>query len=113
MFPSHEVRAIQRAADLGVQSVILETDASMVAQAVKSVDYDRCSAGGLIWELKDLLASNFVSYAVNHIPRSCNVVADSLAALARGKFESGCCSGHGQHSKLYSCPRCQRFGVSL
>jgi hypothetical protein len=35
----------------------------------------------LIWELKDLLASNFVSHAVNHILCSCNVVADSLAAL--------------------------------
>jgi hypothetical protein len=31
--------------------VILEIDASMVVQAVKSKDYD-----GLIWELKDLLA---------------------------------------------------------
>ena len=75
------LQGIQRAADLGVQRVILETDASMVAQAVKSTDYDRSSAGGLIWEMKDLLASNFASFVVNHIPRSCNLVADSLAAL--------------------------------
>jgi ribonuclease HI len=75
------LQAIQRAADLGVQRVILETDASMVVQAVKSSDYDRSSAGGLIWEMNDLLASNFASFAVNHIPRSCNMVADSLAAL--------------------------------
>jgi hypothetical protein len=27
------------------------------------------------------MASNFTSLAVNHIPRSCNMVADSLAAL--------------------------------
>jgi ribonuclease HI len=75
------LQAIQRAADLGVQRVILETDASMVVQAVKSSDYNRSSAGGLIWEMNDLLASNFASFAVNHIPRSCNMVADSLAAL--------------------------------
>ena len=105
MFPSHEVRAIQRAADLGVQSVILETDASMVAQAVKSVDYDRCSAGGLIWELKDLLASNFVSYAVNHIPRSCNVVADSLAAL-------GASLSLGAAPVMDSIPNCIRVLVA-
>jgi ribonuclease HI len=75
------LQGIQRAADLGVQKLILETDASMVAQAMKSTDYDRSSAGGLIWEMKDLLASNFASIVVNQIPRSCNSVADSLAAL--------------------------------
>lgn len=46
-------QGIQRATDLGVQKLILETDASMVAQAIKSTDNDRTSAGGLVWELKD------------------------------------------------------------
>ena len=48
------LQGIQRAADLGMQRMILETDASMVAQATKSTDYDRSSASGLIWEMKDL-----------------------------------------------------------
>ena len=38
------LQGIQRAADLGMQRMILETDASMVAQATKSTDYDRSSA---------------------------------------------------------------------
>ena len=59
------LQGIQRAADLGMQRMILETDASMVAQAMKSTDYDRSSASGLIWEMKDLLARNFTSFAVN------------------------------------------------
>jgi hypothetical protein len=42
------LQALQRAADLGVQRVILETDATMIVQAVKSADFDRCSAGGLM-----------------------------------------------------------------
>ena len=34
------LQGIQRAADLGMQRMILETDASMVAQAMKSTDYE-------------------------------------------------------------------------
>lgn len=77
------LQGLQRAADLGVQTMILETEASMVAQAMKSTDYDRSSASGLIWEMKNLLACNFTSCAVTHIPRSCNMVADNLAALGQ------------------------------
>ena len=49
------LQALQRAADLGIQRVILETDASMVVQVAKSAELERSSASGLIWELKDLL----------------------------------------------------------
>lgn len=42
---------------------------------------DRSSASGLLWELKDLLACNFVSRSVAHNPLCCNMVAHSLAAL--------------------------------
>jgi ribonuclease HI len=41
------LQGLQRAVDLGVQRVILETDSSMVVQAVKSMDYDLSSASGL------------------------------------------------------------------
>jgi hypothetical protein len=54
----------------------------MHVQAINSSEYDRCSAGGLIWELKDLFAINFISYTVLHDPRSCNLVAHDLAAVA-------------------------------
>lgn len=53
------LQALQRASDLGIQRVILETDASMVVQVAKSAELERSSASGLIWELKDLLAGNF------------------------------------------------------
>jgi len=75
------LQVLQRAADLGIQRVLLETDASMVVQAAKSAELERSSASGLIWELKDLLASNFAFHDVIHTPRSGNMAADGLAAL--------------------------------
>jgi hypothetical protein len=48
---------------------------------MRSEDFDRCSAGSLLWGLKVMLRSNFASYAVVHTSRSCNSAAGSLAAL--------------------------------
>jgi ribonuclease HI len=75
------LQAIQRAIELGIQKIILETDAAAIVKALMSNVMDRSSASGLLWELKDLLACNFVSRSVAHNPRSCNMVAHSLAAL--------------------------------
>jgi ribonuclease HI len=55
------VQAVQRAAELGIQKIVLATDATSVVQAVTSTIADRSSACGLIWEFKDALTSNFVS----------------------------------------------------
>ena len=72
------LQATQRAVELGIQNIILETDAAAIVQALM----DTSSASGLLWELKDLLACNFVSRSVAHNPRSCNnMVAHRLAAL--------------------------------
>jgi hypothetical protein len=79
--------------------VILETDASMVVQAVNSSEFDRSSLGGLIWELKDLLVSNFTSWSIAHNPRSCNLAPHSLAAL-------GACLSPGADPILDSIPNC-------
>jgi hypothetical protein len=42
------LQAVQRATDLGLQKVILETDALMVVQAALSSTDDRSSASGLV-----------------------------------------------------------------
>jgi ribonuclease HI len=75
------LQATQRAIELGIQKIILETDAAAIVKALMSNVLDRSSASGLLWELKDLLASNFVSRSVAHNPRSYNMVAHRLAAL--------------------------------
>jgi ribonuclease HI len=75
------LQATQTAVELAIQNIILETDAAAVVQALMPTEMDRSSASGLLWELKDLLACNLVASNVAHNPRSCNLVAHSLAAL--------------------------------
>ena len=99
------LHAVQRAADLGIQRVILATDASMVVQAVTSPEIDRSSASGLIWELKNLLSINFAAFDVIHNHRSCNLVAHNLAAF-------GANLSQGTDPVLDSIPFCIRSFVA-
>jgi ribonuclease HI len=69
------LQALQRAAMLGIQKVVLETDAVHVVQAINQPGLDRSSASGLLRELKECLLCNFSSFVVAHNPRSCNLVA--------------------------------------
>lgn len=58
------LQAVQRATELGVQKVVLESDAmTVVVQAANSSEFDR-SSGSVLWELKECLFSNFTSCAV-------------------------------------------------
>lgn len=59
----------------------LVTDPLAVVQAATSTSLDRSSACGLVWELKDLLVSNFASRTISHNPRQCNSVAYGPASL--------------------------------
>jgi hypothetical protein len=61
------LQAVQSAADLGIQNIILESDAAAVVNAVLSMEIDRCSASGLLWELKGLLSCNSAFKKVAHI----------------------------------------------
>jgi hypothetical protein len=67
-----------------VQRLILTIDALAVVQAATSSSLDRSSACGLIWKLKDILFSNFVSSTISHDPRLCNSVSHGLASLGAG-----------------------------
>ena len=59
------LQAVQQATELGVQKVVLESDAmTVVVQAANSSKFDRSSASGLLWELKECLFSNFTSCVV-------------------------------------------------
>ena len=88
-----------------MQKIILETDASSIVQALRFQDVDRCSAGGLLWELKILLQSIFTSYTVVHTSRSYNSAADSLAAL-------GASLSLGEGPIVDSIPNCTRVLVA-
>lgn len=70
--------------EMGNQKVVLATDVATVIQALSRGCVDRSIASGVIWELEDLIRCNFVSNVVVHNPRSCNLVAHSLAAVGAG-----------------------------
>jgi len=78
------LQALQRATDMGMQNVILVTDAAAVVDAVNSHQLDRGSASGLLWELKESLCCNFRCSRIVFNRRSCNQVAHSLAASGAG-----------------------------
>jgi len=99
------LHAVRRAPDLGIQKVILATDASMVVQAVTFLEIDRSSAHGLIWELKNLLSTNFAAFDVIHNHRSCNLVDHNLVSL-------GASLSQGTDPVVDSIPFCIRSFVA-
>lgn len=78
------LQAVQRVVELRIQHLVLATDAAMMIQAVNAQEIDHSFASGLVWELKDLLACNFVSKKVLFNHHSCNSVAHALAAIGVG-----------------------------
>lgn len=75
------LQGLQAAVELGIGHAIVETDAQQVVHACTSSAFDLTSAGSLISELRDAAAANFLVFKFVHVPRTCNKVADALAAL--------------------------------
>jgi len=71
--------AITVAADQGMMQIQLESDSMVLVKALKSPDYDLSAGGTLFREAKFLLDTQFISFDVNYVPRSCNVCAHELA----------------------------------
>jgi len=71
------LQAVQRAAELGIQNLVLETDASIVVQARSQF----CELSYLGFKV---LNRNFASRVVIHTPRSCSLVAHELATVGAG-----------------------------
>ena len=83
--------AIQEAAKMGIQKIILETDASMLKQALETEMYDGSVLGNLFRDMRLLIRFSFLSCNIHNCPRSCNMVAHQLAAYGanqeRGKYQ--------------------------
>ena len=73
--------AITKAATMGCQKVILETDATILKQAMTSQAYDDSELGMLFKELKMLVRQMFQVCKIVVCPRACNNAAHSLAAV--------------------------------
>jgi hypothetical protein len=91
------LQGIRGAAMKGMTKVILEMDSLILKQALDSDAYRLAEVGGVIYELKSLIASSFTNFLCKFAPRSCNKVAHALAA-------SGLMASHGYESHWDSTP---------
>ena len=66
------------AKEVGVTKIALETDCAGAVSKVMGKEMDRSVHGPLVEEIKSLL-KGFDVFSVNHVRRTCNVVAHRLA----------------------------------
>ena len=59
------LKALERAAQLGMTHIILETDASVVASALCSMEIDRSANGCLVRQIQDLMRMEFSCCSVS------------------------------------------------
>ena len=76
------LQGLQAAINAGVRHIILETDASMVQQAIVTEQYSNSACAGLVEEVQSLVDSNLLSFqcAFNK-SRYCNCAAHEVAVL--------------------------------
>jgi hypothetical protein len=75
------IQGVTAAISLGINNLTLETDAQQVVRAIQGDDFRLAVVGGLVHELKVLLAEYFASFLVNYVPRECNRVTHELASI--------------------------------
>lgn len=76
------MEGLSAAADHGMQNLILESDSLMLINALQGDAFRMAATGGIIAEIKHLIASSFVSFVSNHCPRDCNRLAHAIAKLS-------------------------------
>lgn len=72
--------SLQRAAQMGMMKVMLETDASVLGRALKSKELDRSAHGALFMQIRELMYLQFSQCKIPVCSRICNRAADCLAS---------------------------------
>jgi ribonuclease HI len=72
---------VRAAVSIGANDIILETDAQQAAWALQGDDFRLAVVGGIVHELKELVAENFGSITIKYAPCECNRVAHELASI--------------------------------
>jgi hypothetical protein len=78
------LHAINAAARMGCNRVILETDSTVLKLAVSTEDYNLASLGALFQEIKFQLKIAFDVVKLYACSRSCNMAAHNLASYGVG-----------------------------
>jgi ribonuclease HI len=71
-------RAVTLAMEVGVRRLVLESDCAGAVAKLKTASLERSIHGPLVEEIKQLL-KGFDDFSIDHVRRTCNVVAHSLA----------------------------------
>jgi hypothetical protein len=73
------IQGVKAAAEKGITNLILETDSMILKEALANDSYRLDEVGGLILELKHIIAGGFSSFICSYAPRNCNKEAHVLA----------------------------------
>jgi ribonuclease HI len=82
---------LREAIKMGEQDIIVETDATLVKDALLGDDYRLSTVGDLVTEMKFLISAELSSCNISVCKRECNKVAHTLAASGCN-FPSGSCT---------------------
>lgn len=74
------LRGLERAAGWGMPRIVLETDATNPGRALTTAECDDSPGGSLFRHIKHFMLVNFSVCQVSVCSRTCNKVADYLAA---------------------------------
>lgn len=74
------MKGLELAVFLGMQNVMIETDAAILKTALTSQEYDLSALGVVFKEIRSRMFSEFACCIVSKCQRTCNLVADCLAA---------------------------------
>jgi ribonuclease HI len=77
------------ASQLGMTRVIVETDSTVLASSLKATEVDRSTIGAMVQQIRDCMQNDFTSCDVSICNRTCNKVADCLAAFGGSVLASG------------------------
>jgi hypothetical protein len=72
---------IEYAESLGIERIIVETDATTVVDAINNPNSDRSPLTMMFREIRAKLLYDFSFSSVSHCPRACNSIAHILAAI--------------------------------
>lgn len=72
---------LRMVASLGISRLHIETDATLVKEAVEGDEYRLSAMGGIVTEINYLLSSELLFSSINVCPRACNKVAHMLASI--------------------------------
>lgn len=73
------LQALYKAQELGISRVVVETEAMLLVQAIKTSNFDLSPNGVLFREIKAFATLNFSDFCVINCPRACNKITDVLA----------------------------------